>query len=98
MYLALRVTGTIIAPILLHASTDPSIFLQTAYPAEGALTGFAGLGNIVVVVAGFVTIFFIRGHVGETRPDFSETRPGLTARHASVPRCNRQRPHLLDSG
>lgn len=75
MYLALRVTGTIIAPILLHASTDPSIFLQTAYPAEGALTGFAGLGNIVVVVAGFVTIFFIRGRVGDTRPDFSETRP-----------------------
>ena len=75
MYLALRVTGTIIAPILLHASTDPSIFLQTAYPADGALTGFAGLGNIAVVVAGFVTIFFIRGRVGDTRPDFSETRP-----------------------
>lgn len=75
MYLALRVTGTIIAPILLHASTDPSIFLQTAYPAEGALTGFAGLGNIAVVVAGFVTIFFIRGRVGDAHPDFSETRP-----------------------
>lgn len=75
MYLALRVTGTIIAPILLHASTDPSIFLQTAYPAEGALTGFAGLGNIAVVVAGFVTIFFIRGRVGDAHPDFAAQRP-----------------------
>ncbi|MCY1693529.1 CPBP family glutamic-type intramembrane protease [Curtobacterium sp. SL109] len=28
MYLALRVTRTIVAPILLHASTDPSIFMQ----------------------------------------------------------------------
>jgi membrane protease YdiL (CAAX protease family) len=72
MYLALRVTGTIIAPILLHASTDPSIFLQTAYPAEGALTGIAGAGNIVVIVTGLVLIFFIRGRVGEAKPSFSD--------------------------
>jgi membrane protease YdiL (CAAX protease family) len=74
MYLALRVTGTIIAPILLHASTDPSIFLQTAYPAEGALTGIAGAGNIVVIVTGLVLIFFIRGRVGEAKPSFSDGR------------------------
>lgn len=76
MYLALRVTGTIIAPILLHASTDPSIFLQTAYPAEGALTGIAGLGNIAVIAAAAVLIFFIRGRVGEAKPSFSEERAG----------------------
>ncbi|PRB16097.1 CPBP family intramembrane glutamic endopeptidase [Microbacterium sp. MYb62] len=74
MYLALRVTGTIIAPILLHASTDPSIFLQTAHPAEGALTGVAGFGNIVVIVTGFVLIFFIRGRVGDAKPSFAEER------------------------
>lgn len=74
MYLALRVTGTIIAPILLHASTDPSIFLQTAYPAEGALTGIAGFGNIVVIAAAAVLIFFIRGRVGDAKPSFSEER------------------------
>lgn len=74
MYLALRVTGTIIAPILLHASTDPSIFLQTAYPAEGALTGIAGLGNIAVIITGFVLLFFIRGRVGDTRPSYAEER------------------------
>lgn len=72
MYFALRVTGTIIAPILLHASTDPSIFLQTAYPAEGALTGIAGFGNVAVIVTGFVLIFFIRGRVGDTKTSFSE--------------------------
>ncbi|WP_259614065.1 CPBP family glutamic-type intramembrane protease [Microbacterium paraoxydans] len=75
MYLALRVTGTIIAPILLHASTDPSIFLQTLYPAEGGLTAVAGLGNIVVIVAGLVLMIFIRGRVGASeRGSFAPQR------------------------
>lgn len=63
MYLALRVTGTLIAPILLHASTDPSIFLQSAFAAEGPLTPIAGLGNFAVMLAGLVLLFFIRGRV-----------------------------------
>lgn len=63
MYLALRVTGTLIAPILLHASTDPSIFLQATYPADGPLTAVAGLGNVAVIVTGLVLVFFIRGRV-----------------------------------
>jgi membrane protease YdiL (CAAX protease family) len=66
MYLALRVTGTIIAPILLHASTDPSIFLQSAHPADGAVTAIAELGNIAVIVVGLVLLFFIRGRVRDT--------------------------------
>ncbi|MCR2317518.1 hypothetical protein NSR99_23280, partial [Salmonella enterica] len=69
MYLALRVTRTIVAPILLHASTDPSIFLQTLHPAEGGLTAFAALGNIVVVVVGLVLMIFIRGRVRTSAPD-----------------------------
>ena len=68
MYLALRVTGTLIAPILLHASTDPSIFLQTAFPAAGPLTAFSGLGNIAVIITGLVLVFFIRGRV-QPNPD-----------------------------
>ena len=68
MYLALRVTGTLIAPILLHASTDPSIFLQTAFPATGPLTAFSGLGNIAVIITGLVLVFFIRGRV-QPSPD-----------------------------
>ncbi|MCM6761280.1 CPBP family intramembrane metalloprotease [Rathayibacter sp. ZW T2_19] len=56
MYLALRVTRTILAPILLHASTDPSIFMQGTYPATGALASFAQLGNIVVILVGVVLL------------------------------------------
>ncbi|WP_228497539.1 MULTISPECIES: CPBP family intramembrane glutamic endopeptidase [unclassified Frigoribacterium] len=56
MYLALRVTGTIIAPILLHASTDPSIFMQGTYPLQGGLGSLAQLGNIVVVLVGVVLL------------------------------------------
>lgn len=59
MYLALRVTGTIVAPILLHASTDPSIFLQTSYPAETPLATLATLGNIVVVLVGAVLLIVL---------------------------------------
>lgn len=56
MYLAMRVTRTILAPILLHASTDPSIFMQGTYPAAGALSSFAQLGNIVVILVGVVLL------------------------------------------
>lgn len=59
MYLALRVTGTIIAPILLHASTDPSIFMQVAYPVASPLAGIANLGNIAVIVVGAILLIVL---------------------------------------
>lgn len=65
MYLSLRVTGRLIWPILLHATTDPSIFLQTSYPAEGVFTTIAGQGNVAVILAGLVLAFFIRGRVAQ---------------------------------
>jgi membrane protease YdiL (CAAX protease family) len=65
MYLALRVTGTLIAPILLHASTDPTIFLSTEYSTGGGLAAFGGFGNIVVIFTGLVLVFFIRGRVAK---------------------------------
>nr|WP_314840955.1 CPBP family intramembrane glutamic endopeptidase [uncultured Microbacterium sp.] len=72
MYLAMRVTGTIIAPILLHASTDPSIVLQVEYPVDGGLGALANLGNIAVIIVGLVALFLIRGRVtqptGAARP------------------------------
>ncbi|KQP68200.1 hypothetical protein ASF40_18670 [Microbacterium sp. Leaf288] len=74
MYLSLRVTGNLIWPILLHATTDPSIFLQSAYPADGALTAVAAQGNIAVVIAGIVLLFFIRGKV---EPTASVVEPGI---------------------
>ena len=67
MYLTLRVTGHLIWPILLHASTDPSIFLQTQFPADGPLTAIAALGNLPVIAFGLIAIIFIRGRVGEKR-------------------------------
>lgn len=79
MYLALRVTGTIIAPILLHASTDPTIFLQATYPSTSPLVAISGLGNIVVIVVGLVLLIFIRGRVG-TRPSTGGTNTAPVTR------------------
>jgi len=73
MYLALRVTGTLIAPILLRASTDPSIFMQSAHPVPGALAAFSGLGNVAVVVVGaalLVVLILTRGSVRAGRAAF----------------------------
>lgn len=53
----------IIWPILLHASTDPSIYLWASYPADGPLTGIAGLGNVAVIATGLILLIFIRGRV-----------------------------------
>ncbi|NYF12801.1 membrane protease YdiL (CAAX protease family) [Pseudoclavibacter sp. JAI123] len=72
MYLALRVTGNLIWPILLHATTDPSIFLLTAHPGTGPLTAFAGFGNIAVILFGLVAIIFIRGRVAPASPASNE--------------------------
>ena len=69
MYLTLRVTGNLIWPILLHASTDPSIFMQGAHPADVPLAAFAGFGNIVVVATGLVLLIFIRGRVAAREGD-----------------------------
>lgn len=66
MYLALRLTGNLIWPVLLHASTDPSIFLLATYPSGSALSSIANLGNLVVIAAGFILVFFVRGRVANS--------------------------------
>lgn len=66
MYLTLRVTGNLIWPVLLHASTDPSIFLLGTYPSGSALNSIANLGNLVVIAVGLVLVFFIRGRVADS--------------------------------
>lgn len=63
MYLAMRVTGTIVAPILLHATTDPSIFLLAVRPSPGPLADLAGFGNIAVIIVGLALLACIRGAV-----------------------------------
>ncbi|SKA95650.1 CAAX protease self-immunity [Agreia bicolorata] len=67
MYLAYRVTGRLIVPILLHASTDPSIFLLTTHPAAGSLAPIAGLGNIIVILVGLVLMLVLIINGGKDR-------------------------------
>ncbi|UAJ79998.1 CPBP family intramembrane metalloprotease [Leifsonia sp. ZF2019] len=70
MYAALRVTGNLIWPILLHASTDPSLFLLTggvdatsSAMHPGPLAGVAGLANVVIMIFALVPLVFVRGRV-----------------------------------
>lgn len=76
MYTTLRVTGNLIWPMLLHASTDPSLILlsggvdatnHTLHP--GPLAGIAGLGNWAVILFAIVPIIFVRGRIDRTDAD-----------------------------
>ena len=70
MYVALRVTGNLIWPILLHATTDPSLILLSGgvdttggnlHP--GPLAGIAGLANWAVILFAIIIVIFVRGRV-----------------------------------
>ncbi|MFB2554165.1 CPBP family intramembrane glutamic endopeptidase [Herbiconiux liangxiaofengii] len=74
MYLAYRVTGRLIVPVLLHASTDPSIFLQTIYPSGAPLAAIAGLGNVIVIATGLILLVVLVFRGGKDR---AFPRPGL---------------------
>lgn len=56
MYLILRVTGTLIAPMLVHASTDPSIELHGLFPANSLLGIIPSLSTYLVVVTGAILL------------------------------------------
>ncbi|MFT2817544.1 CPBP family intramembrane glutamic endopeptidase [Leifsonia sp. A12D58] len=56
MYLALRLTGSLIWPILLHASTDPMVFLYTTYPTNAPFAVIARLDIFIVIGAGIVLL------------------------------------------
>ncbi|WP_407359557.1 CPBP family intramembrane glutamic endopeptidase [Microbacterium sp. LBN7] len=60
MYLILRVTRTLIAPMLVHASTDPSIFLFGAFPTSGnPLVLLPALSTYIVIVTGFILLIVL---------------------------------------
>ena len=70
MYLVLRVTGSLVAVMLVHATTDMATSLMNGYPnADSPLLSVAGAGNFLVILAGLILVFFIRdraanrGHV-----------------------------------
>ena len=79
MYLTLRVTRSLVWPMLLHASTDPAgLLLSGGIDAGGGagqhsvVAAVAANANNVVIVVGLVTIWFIRGRVtapGAAAPD-----------------------------
>ncbi|WP_291052879.1 CPBP family intramembrane metalloprotease [Herbiconiux sp.] len=56
MYLALRVTGNLIWPILLHASTDPSIFLHGEFPTSNPLSLVTAFSSYLVIGTGIVLL------------------------------------------
>ncbi|KAA1418213.1 CPBP family intramembrane metalloprotease [Mumia zhuanghuii] len=71
MYLAMRVTGTIWAAILLHGLTDPTTILavggldEAVVSQDGGASAIAVLVTIALVVFGIVAIFLVRGKAGE---------------------------------
>ncbi len=74
MYLSMRVMGFIAGAMILHALTDPTTFLATGGLPDAVdattVTGLAAIGGqftIVVILAGWIMAFFIRGKVGEPK-------------------------------
>jgi membrane protease YdiL (CAAX protease family) len=56
MYLILRVTRTLIAPMLVHASTDPSVFLFAEFPTKGLISVVPALSTYLVILTGFILL------------------------------------------
>lgn len=75
MYLSMRVAGSIVPAILLHAATDPTTFLATdgvdahgASSGSEALNAIAGTFNVVFVLVGILAIFLVSGRARGTAP------------------------------
>lgn len=59
MYLALRVTGSLIGPILLHASTDPTLFLHGEH-SVGTLAGLLpAFSTYLVIATGLILLIIL---------------------------------------
>lgn len=74
MYLVLRVTGSIIWPMLLHAATDPTTILATGgvdthgeSAGAAGLIGIAGIFNYLYLVLAIVAIFLVKGKLAPER-------------------------------
>ncbi|WP_104086954.1 CPBP family intramembrane glutamic endopeptidase [Arthrobacter sp. GMC3] len=59
MYLALRVTGNLLWPILLHASTDPTLFLHGGNPVNNVFSIVASLSTYLVIATGFILLIVL---------------------------------------
>lgn len=56
MYLALRVTGNLVWPILLHATTDPTLFLHGGDPVSNVFGVWATLSTLIIVLTGVILL------------------------------------------
>ncbi|NKY40083.1 CPBP family intramembrane glutamic endopeptidase [Cellulomonas septica] len=88
MYLTLRVTGSLLWPVLLHGLFDPTLFLATGgidRTAEGTaanpLLTLAGPFNMLFIVLGVVALFLARA-VNARRTDAA---PGTATRGGTSP-------------
>jgi len=73
MYLSMRVTGSIVPAILLHAATDPTTILATggidthgANAGAEALNGLAGIFNWAFIAVAILAIFLVSGRAGKS--------------------------------
>jgi hypothetical protein len=80
MYLSMRVVGFIVAAMVLHGLTDPTVILSTGgLPGSVEATGLDGLAAgvsaftlFVLVPLGILMLFFVRGRVGEPKEATTE--------------------------
>ncbi|MCY1693119.1 CPBP family intramembrane glutamic endopeptidase [Curtobacterium sp. SL109] len=79
-YLSMRITGSIIPAMLLHAATDPTTILATggidtsaATAGDAGLIGFAGIFNLVYPVLALLVLFFIKGRVSNQAAENDQT-------------------------
>jgi membrane protease YdiL (CAAX protease family) len=70
MYLTLRVTGTILVPMLLHALYDPTVILATggvdahgASEAHNPLVALGGLSTFAFLLLAVIALFLVRGRL-----------------------------------
>ncbi|MCM3779750.1 CPBP family intramembrane glutamic endopeptidase [Microbacterium hydrocarbonoxydans] len=79
MYLTLRVTGSLVWPILLHAITDPTTFLatggiDTAAAAPNPLLSIAGISVYLYAILTIVALFLVKGHLARQADDSAPLR------------------------
>jgi hypothetical protein len=82
MYLSMRVTGSIVWAILLHAATDPTTILAVGgidghgdTAGAGGLISIAGIFNYLYVVLALVAIFLVKGRVTTGSVSAAEQSP-----------------------
>ncbi|WP_235833588.1 CPBP family glutamic-type intramembrane protease [Glaciibacter flavus] len=83
MYLSMRVTGSLVWAMLLHAATDPTTILATGgIDSTGGAAGDAGLltiaslFNYAYILLALIAIFLVKGRVGSSRVRRASDRSG----------------------